>query len=129
MDVVKKLGEKGVTKLSQKVGEKAGRKLSDSVFNKKKPEQSKATQISETERSERRLPEQSFETINNFYQSPENSGDEIFKILSSASKPNLGKAKQSLMNQKQKQKQSEARSKAPLAQQEINERLNMLMNM
>ena len=102
LDAVKNLTKKGATKLSQKVGEKVGRKLVDSAFKK----------------TARRSPEKSSksgELISKLYQSPENSGDENFKILSTSSK--------------QKPKQSTGQSPKQISQQEINERLNMLMNM
>ena len=110
MDVVKNLTKKGATKLSQKVGEKVGRKLVDAAFKK--------TAKSGAKRS----PERGNEIINELYQSPENSGDEIFKILSSASKQTSQK------EPKISEQRTGQRSKK-MTQQEINERLNMLMNL
>ena len=109
LDVVKNLTKKGATKLSQKVGEKAGRKLVDAAFKKTaKP-------------GAKRSPERGYEQ-SGLYQSPENSGDEIFKILSSASKQTSQK------EPKMSEQRTGQRSKQ-MTQQEINERLSMLMNM
>ena len=111
LDVVKNLTKKGAIKLSQKAGEKAGRKLKDAAFKK-------------TERSakpEKAKPVQSYE---------ENSGDEIFKILSSASKQKSQKEpKMSEKRTSQRSIQKPPPRSKQMGQQEINERLNMLMNM
>ena len=62
--------------------------------------------------------------------SKENSGDEIFKILSSASKQSeAGEAKQSDSDSKAGASQAGVNQAKQISQQEINERLNMLMNM
>ena len=109
LDVVKNLTKKGAIKLSQKAGEKAGRKLVDAAFKK-------------TERSpEKAKPVRSYE---------ENSGDEIFKILSSASKQKYQKEpKMSEKRTIQRSIQKPPPRSKQMGQQEINERLNMLMNM
>ena len=158
-NLTKRAAKSATVKLSEKAAESVGRKLGEKVFRKtQKPVSS--TKIT-SGLSEAR--------VENLHQSPENSGDEIFKILSSAAKaqpkakpkakPEVQpkaqpKAKPKAKPEVQPKAQPKAKPKAKpevqpkqtsqkdseehkrnnqrlrgLAQQEINENLNRLMNM
>ena len=74
--------------------------------------------------------------VEDLYQSPENSGDEIFQILSSAvkaqqkAKPEV-QPKETLQKDSEEHKRNNQRPKSMrgLTQPEINENINRLMNM
>ena len=112
--MVKNLTKKGAIKLSKKTGEKAGRKLVDATFKK-------------TERSPEKAKPEKAKPVRNY---EENSGDEIFRILSSISKQKSQKEpKMSEKRTIQRSIQKPPPRSKQMEQQEINERLNMLMNM
>ena len=120
--------KKGAVKLSEKAAESVGRKLGEKVFRK--------TSRQNPVRSTKITSGISEAQVEDLYQSPENSGDEIFKILSSAAKvqpkakPEV-QPKQTLRKDSEEHKRNNQRSKPMrrLTQQEINENLNRLMNM
>ena len=126
-NLTKRAAKSATVKLSEKAAESVGRKLGEKVFRKtQKPVSS--TKIT-SGLSEAR--------VEDLYQSPENSGDEIFKILSSAAKAQpkaKPKAKPEVQPKQTLQKDSEEHKRNSqrlrgLTQQEINESLNRLMNM
>ena len=117
LDIAKNLTKKATVKLSGKAGRKLGESTADNFFRKISMQNpvSSTSRLSESQ-------------VEDFYQYPENSGDEIFKILYSA-----GKVKQKQTSQKdsEEHKRNNQRPKPMkgLTQQEINENLNRLMNM
>ena len=124
--------KKGAVKLSEKAAESVGRKLGEKVFRK--------TSRQNPVRSTKITSGLSEARVEDLYQSPENSGDEIFKILSSTAKvqpkakpkakPEV-QPKETLQKDSEEHKRNNQRPKPMrgLTQQEINENLNRLMNM
>ena len=119
--------KKGAVKLSEKAAESVGRKLGEKVFRK--------TSRQNPVRSTKITSGLSETRVEDLYQSPENSGDEIFKMLSFATKAQpkaQPKAKPEVQPEQTLQKDSEERKRnnqrpkpmRGLTQQEINENLN-----
>ena len=128
--------KKGAVKLSEKAGRKLGESAADNFFRK--------TSRKNSVRSTKITSGLSEARVEDLYQSPENSGDDTFKILSSAAKaqpkakPKVklevqpkAQPKQTLQKDSEVHKTSNQRPKPMrgLTQQEINENLNRLMNM
>ena len=133
LDAAKNLTKKGaeaaLKKGAVKLSEKAGRKLGEKVFRSsaRASLSRAAVQPGKTSRQSSRVEDLS----EAWYQSPENSGHEIFKILSSAAKQTSQKDSEEhkTNNQRPKPMSREAGQTRGLTQQEINENLNRLMNM
>ena len=121
--------KKGTVKLSEKAGRKLGESAAESVADNFFRKASRQNPI----RSTKITSGLSKARVEDLYQSPEKSSDEIFKILSSAAKAKP-KAKPEVQPKQTPQKDSEEHKRnnqrlRGLTQQEINENLNRLMNM
>ena len=120
-NLTKKAAEAALKKGAVSVGRKLGESAAEKVF---RSSARTAVQPGKTLRQSSRVEDLSEAR----YQSPENSDDEIFKILSSISK---AQPKQTSQKYSEEQKTNNQRPKSMrgLTQKEINENLNKLMNM
>ena len=127
-NLTKSAAKSATVKLSEKAGRKLGESAADNFFRKTSRQKPVSSTKITSGLSEAR--------VEDLYQSPENSGDEIFKMLSSAAKAKP-KAKPEVQPKQTLQKDSEVHktnNQRPkpirdLTQKEINENLNRLMNM
>ena len=124
-NLTKRAAKSATVKLSEKAGRKLGESAADNFFRKTSRQNPVHSTKITSGLSEGR--------VEDLYQSPENSGDEIFKILFSAAKAKP-KAKPEVQPKQILQKDSEEHKRnnqrlRGLTQQEINENLNRLMNM
>ena len=129
--------KKGTVKLSEKAGRKLGESAAESVAENFFRKASRQNPV----RSTKITSGLSEARVEDLYQSPEKSSDEIFKILSSAAKakpkakpeakpevqPKV-QPKQTLQKDSEEHKRNNQRLRG-LTQQQINENLNRLMNM
>ena len=117
--------KKGAVKLSEKAAETVGQKLGEKEFRK--------TSRQNPVRSTKITSGLSKTQVEDLCQSPENSGDEIFKILSFAAKAQPKAKPEYSQNKHYKKIQKSIKRNNQrlrgLNQQEINENLNRLMNM
>ena len=139
-NLTKKAAKSAAKSATVKLSEKAGRKLGESAAESVADNFFRKTSRQNPVRSTKITSGLSEARVEDLYQSPENSGDEIFKILSSAAKAQP-KVKQKVQPKAQPkqilQKDSEVhrtnnqrpKPMRDLTQQEINKNLNRLMNM
>ena len=127
-NLTKKAAKSAAKSATVKLSEKAGRKLGESAAESVAENFFRKTSRQNPVRSTKITSGLSEARVEDLYQSPENSGDEIFKILSSAAK---AQPKQILQKDSEVHRTNNQRPKPmrDLTQQEINKNLNRLMNM
>ena len=119
--LTKKTAEAALKKGTAKVGRKLGEKAVDSFFGKKSSLSDRGAELL----SQKPVESENFVENKDLYQSPEESGYEIYEILSSASKmkPEMK------INKNDSEEIKKSKNMKGLTQKEMNENLNRLMNM